>query len=348
MKSYDVYYPSQIDVAAWQSAYQARTKPDEWPYGLNQLARHATVKFQNIQRQRSVTAAAAALLPGRVKAYPHAFSPTYALPVTWDERTALDLYLACGKAPYGTGIIWATDQLRRPAAHLRTRLLRRVLRDANALWCLSTAQLGVLDEWLGSQSKSKSAQFLPFGIDTNFYSLRPAETSNLIFSVGGDRDRDPRTLFAALAAVIRANPDIKAVVQTTSSLQPPDGVEVVRRLSHAELREMYAKATVVAIATKPNLHVSGMTVSLEAAATGRPVVITKTPGMTDYVLEGKTGLLTPVGDSEAMAKSILNLLEEPGQLLEMGSAARVHAAQNHSSAKMASRLQDILEDGAHR
>lgn len=344
MNNYLVYYPSQVDVDAWKVAYDEEAKPDAWPYGLNRLEDESTgVSHKSIHRQNSFVAAAASLLQKPRRTTRGVSTP---LSVTWDERTALDLYLAGEGGYFATGVIWATDQLRVPAAALRLRLLRRVLRDAGAIWCLSTAQLPILDRWLGKRSRSGMAEYLPFGIDTDFYSARSQESDDLIFSVGGDRDRDPETLFAALASTISARPGTRAVVQTTSTIKPPDGVSVVKHLAHAELREMYAKATVVAVATKPNLHVSGMTVSLEAAATGRPVVITKTPGMTDYVRDGLTGLLTPVGDASAMAASIISLLDQPGRATEIGQAARSHVARNHSSSIMAARLRDILESKA--
>ncbi|WP_255770745.1 glycosyltransferase family 4 protein [Pseudarthrobacter sulfonivorans] len=343
MKTYDVYYPSQIDVCAWQGEYNDNTKPDSWPYGLNRIADNGAIRFQNIDRQRSLATATTALLRRSQEAILNRTITNPVLPVTWDERTALDVFLASGRGPVATGIIWATDQLNKPASYLRLRLLRRVLKDASALWCLSNAQLSVVDKWLGVRSKNRRAQFLPFGIDAEFYSQKPAASERLIFSVGGDRDRDPATLFAALSAVIRARSDVRAIVQTTSSLTPPEGVTVVKRFSHTELREMYARAAVVALATKPNLHVSGMTVSLEAAATGRPVVITKTPGMNDYVVDGKTGLLVPVGDSKALTQRILQLLDDPEQSAEMGRCARLHVERSHTSAIMAARIREILE-----
>lgn len=346
MNRYDVYYPSQVDVSAWQAAHQEDLKPDAWPYGLNRLAdATSTVERKSIHRHNSLAAAASIFRGGRQDNMRER-NPAAPLAVTWDERTALDLYLAGRYEDFGTGVIWATDQLRKPTSLLRISLLRRALREAGALWCLSTAQVKILDQWIGNRSKSRGAEFLPFGIDTNFYSFRPPESDDLIFSVGGDRDRDPETLFKALAAVIHQRPNTRAVVQTTSSLKPPAGVSVVRRFSHAELREMYAKATIVAVATRPNIHVSGMTVSLEAAATGRPVVITETPGMTDYVRDNSTGLLTPVGDADAMATAIVALLDQPSRALEMGRRARVHASENHNSSVMASRLSEILRSRA--
>ena len=119
-------------------------------------------------------------------------------------------------------------------------------------------------------------EYVRFGIDHEFFSARSRiPRSPRVVSVGGDRDRDAETLFRALSRVHDARPDVELVVQTASDLPPPDGVATIRHLPHAQLRELYASASVVAIATRPNLHVSGMTVSLEAMATGRPVVATR-------------------------------------------------------------------------
>ncbi len=59
-------------------------------------------------------------------------------------------------------------------------------------------------------------------------------------SVGGDRDRDTATLYAALEHVHGARPDVELVVQTASELDPPAGVTTVAHLPHVALRELYA------------------------------------------------------------------------------------------------------------
>ena len=109
------------------------------------------------------------------------------------------------------------------------------------------------------------------------------------------------------------------MVQSRTQLQPPDGVTVVPYLTHQQLREAYERASVVAIATRPNLHASGMTVSLEAMSVGRPVVITETPGLDDYVRDGDTGFLVPCNDHRALAARIGTLLEDHAAAEAMGN-----------------------------
>lgn len=63
---------------------------------------------------------------------------------------------------------------------------------------------------------------------------------------------------------------------------------------------------------------------LEAAAMGRPAIVTDVPGCRDAVVAGITGLLVPVADAGALARVMLELMNEPNRIREMGVAARRH------------------------
>ncbi|MBD8703985.1 glycosyltransferase family 4 protein [Frigoribacterium sp. CFBP 13712] len=184
--------------------------------------------------------------------------------------------------------------------------------------------------------------YLPFGVDSTFYAPQPYPQQPLVFSAGGDRDRDPETLFAALAQIVQSRPDVEVVVQSRSELAPPPGVRKVPYLSHVELKDMYAKSSVVLIATQPNEHASGMTVSLESMATARPVVMTKTPGIDDYIVDGVTGSLVQAGDSRAMAAASLRLLSDTSGARDVGIKGRVRVEERFTSALMAAKLSSIM------
>jgi len=64
---------------------------------------------------------------------------------------------------------------------------------------------------------------------------------------------------------------------------------------------------------------------LEAQAAERPVVTTIATGAIDSVVDGKTGTLVPVGDSEALAKAIMTLLTDPAKARSMALAGRQRA-----------------------
>lgn len=241
------------------------------------------------------------------------------------------------------GVIWVTDQVARGADARDLAGTRRALTAMDGLWVLSRPQMDAVRSFLGE--RCPPVHFVRFGVDADFFSPAPPAHSDarpLVLSVGGDRDRDPATLFDALADVHRACPDAEIVVQTRSTLTAPDGVRTVERFSHVELRDAYSRASVVAIATRQNLHVSGMTVSLEAMASARPVVVTDSPGMADYVVDGTTGLVTPSGDAAALADGVVTLLRDQDQAERLGRQARAHVEQSLTSAHLAAALRGVL------
>jgi glycosyltransferase involved in cell wall biosynthesis len=64
-------------------------------------------------------------------------------------------------------------------------------------------------------------------------------------------------------------------------------------------------------------------VILEAMASGLPVVGTRCGGPETCVVEGETGYLVPVGDAEALARSMQVLLEDRALGQQMGKAGRM-------------------------
>ncbi len=61
---------------------------------------------------------------------------------------------------------------------------------------------------------------------------------------------------------------------------------------------------------------------LEAQAAERPVVTTRATGAIDSVLDGRSGILVPVGDSRVLADAIAKLLANPAMARRMGQAGR--------------------------
>jgi glycosyltransferase involved in cell wall biosynthesis len=237
-----------------------------------------------------------------------------------------------------SGVVWLTDSVaRRGEAPFQG--MRRALRRLDGRWVLSDAQVAPLEAFLGAGAPP--VHYVRFGVDHEFFRHAPAPARPLVVSVGGDRDRDPETLLKALAIVRAARPDVEIVVQSTTDLDPPEGVTVVPYLTHAELRDLYARASVVAIATRPNLHVSGMTVGLEAMSTGRPLVITRTPGMDDYFGGTDAARMVDVGDAEALARETLAVLDGPASAA-LGDAARAHVEAGYTTAHLAGRIAGVI------
>lgn len=68
-------------------------------------------------------------------------------------------------------------------------------------------------------------------------------------------------------------------------------------------------------------------VILEAAAMAIPSVATRTVGIIDSIVDGKTGILVPVGDSYSLTEALRRLLDDDLLRTDMGREARKHAEQ---------------------
>ncbi|MGH8918691.1 MAG: glycosyltransferase, partial [Actinomycetes bacterium] len=125
------------------------------------------------------------------------------------------------------------------------------------------------------------------------------------------------------------------------------GIGVRRQASGlADIRRVYGRASFVTVATRPNLHASGMTVALEAMASGRAVIASATPGMEDYVVDGETGFLVRPGDRHALAERMQLLVGDPDLAGRLGAAGREKVRREHSSSRMADDLARLLRAAA--
>jgi glycosyltransferase involved in cell wall biosynthesis len=68
---------------------------------------------------------------------------------------------------------------------------------------------------------------------------------------------------------------------------------------------------------------------MEAMSAELPVVATAVGGNPEIVLDGRTGLLVPRGDAQAMAAAVLQLLDRPAHALAMGEAGRARARERY-------------------
>jgi glycosyltransferase involved in cell wall biosynthesis len=77
------------------------------------------------------------------------------------------------------------------------------------------------------------------------------------------------------------------------------------------------------IVVLPSYYPEGVPkILLEAAASGRPIITTNTPGCREVVRHGENGLLIPPRDSHALAEAIAMLLHNPVLREQMGARGR--------------------------
>jgi len=84
-------------------------------------------------------------------------------------------------------------------------------------------------------------------------------------------------------------------------------------------------------------------VVLEGMIAGKPVVATRGGGVPEIVVEGETGLLVPMGDAEAMADAIIELLGDADRARAMGEAGRRRALSEFTIERTARQVEAIYE-----
>lgn len=102
------------------------------------------------------------------------------------------------------------------------------------------------------------------------------------------------------------------------------GLERVRFLGTVpDARTLYDGFDVVVSAS----GAEGMpNVVLEAAAAGRPIVATAAGGTPEIVIDGATGLLVPIGDTDGLGRALMRILGDPDLARRLGLAAREHVS----------------------
>jgi hypothetical protein len=83
---------------------------------------------------------------------------------------------------------------------------------------------------------------------------------------------------------------------------------------------------------------------LEAMALGKPVAATNVGGNWEVVQNGETGILTPPGDTQALAEAIIGLLGDPEKLRDMGKSCREKALYQFSPERMIQQYEELYED----
>jgi glycosyltransferase involved in cell wall biosynthesis len=145
------------------------------------------------------------------------------------------------------------------------------------------------------------------------------------------RDKGVYEYVDAARILKKAMPNVRCSILGEIDMRNPSAVPeeavnawheegVVRWFRHTdEVRPYIAMADIVVLPS----YREGMPRSLlEASAMGKAVIATDVVGCREVVEHGRTGLLVPVRDAEALAKAIIELARDPERRARMGAAGR--------------------------
>ncbi|MCU1588351.1 MAG: putative glycosyl transferase [Frankiales bacterium] len=245
-----------------------------------------------------------------------------------------------------------------------TQLLQRMAAQVDVLTALSDYTLTRLARLL---PESTLAQ-LPSGVDTELF--RPGAGGGLVRARHGLGDRPVVVCVSRLVArkgqerLVRALPLVQRTVPDAALLLVGGGpmrakltalaaelgvtadVTITGEVPWAELPAHYAAGDVFAMPCRDRfagLEVEGLgIVFLEASATGLPVVVGRSGGSPDTVLDGVTGHLVDGGSREQLADRIASLLGDPAAAAAMGARGRAWMESDWRWEVLATRLRGLL------
>jgi hypothetical protein len=112
---------------------------------------------------------------------------------------------------------------------------------------------------------------------------------------------------------------------------------------HVSWEEMAALYRRAAVFVMPSWFESFGISVIEAMAFGLPVVASRAGALPETVQDGITGLLVPPGDSDALARAVLKLLEDPALRRRMGLAGQQRAREYYAADRVARQTLDLYE-----
>jgi glycosyltransferase involved in cell wall biosynthesis len=156
-------------------------------------------------------------------------------------------------------------------------------------------------------------------------------------------------LIRAAALVRREHPGIRFLLAGNGRLQPrmerlasqlgvASGVEF---LGWTDDTVSFMKR--IDVLAMPSLWEAFGLSAAEAMALRKPVIASRVDGLPEVIDEGRTGLLVPPGDCQALATAILQLAADPALRHSMGAQGRIRACERFSQQRMIARHEQFYE-----
>ncbi len=217
---------------------------------------------------------------------------------------------------------------------------------------------------------------VPYQVDAGFWRPSPDVAEERLVASAGLEHRDYPTLFRAVegldaSVVIGAASHWSRQANTAEGQDLPENVQV-GAFDYSALRDVYARSSVVVVPLYDVDFQAGVTTILEAMAMGKAVIVTHTQGQVDVVEDRRAatrgemprihpvsllravaqeageevdpnGFYVPAGDSDALRRAIVYLLDHPSERQRLGRAGREAVERFMTVDQFAARMTGLVE-----
>jgi len=218
---------------------------------------------------------------------------------------------------------------------------------------------GIKDKLVEAGVDKKKIRVIPTPVDLNkFIYCHPEEVRKFrkkhqnrktVINVGRkDPSKDYSTLYKAISLIYN---DYKKLAfwqvgsgdYLLGKIKTDENLMLISsgKIKQEELVNYYHASDIYVSSSK---HESFGKVLIEAMAAGLPVVATATTGSKEIIEDGLNGFLVPIGDSQALAKKILYLLNNPDKAKEMGRVGKEIVREKFNQEKIIKKIIKFWED----
>lgn len=245
----------------------------------------------------------------------------------------------------------------------------KLWRSLSAFYNLCNAVVGVTPtalDFLRTHGLNRPGFVISNGVQLNSFRQRPRDEAlaarfgipnkpTVLYTGRLDAEKDMETWVKAIPGVLDRidahfviggeGSERTRLEESVEKLGVMDHTTFTGFLSKEDYERVYSLASVFAISSPAELQ---SLVTLEAAASGLPIVAVNAGALPELVHDGQNGYLFPLEDSATMAEKIAAILDDPELQRKMGEASR-KVAEKHDievTSREFERLYLSLRDGS--
>lgn len=162
--------------------------------------------------------------------------------------------------------------------------------------------------------------------------------------------------YASLLATMRKLPAVRLVLvatpQSLGSLSLPDNVQLIHGIPFGQAMNVLAYSRFMVLPLRGGRAPCGHSTLVPAMHLGKPIIVTESAGVSDYVRHGETGLTVPPQDPQALRHAVEMLHDDAALAQRLGEAGQrfgqAHCTEGATAAWFGRYLQDAAESDSQQ
>jgi len=259
-----------------------------------------------------------------------------------------------GYSPYIIST-WGIDIVDLPKQPwIMKKIVQFNLSKANAITSTSAMLKKETEKYI---KPDQSVFHIPFGIDLKLFSKKVKKSRGKKICIGTVRSLEKKYgityLIEAFNLIKLKETDTELMIVGTGSLHEKlvkqaeasgvnNNITFTGRVSNNDVVSYLHKIDIFVVPSISESETFGVS-AVEASACSLPVIASNIGGLPEVVVNGKTGMLVPPGDVDALVSSILLLIRSPELRLKLGDNGRKYIKSKYAIDSCGLELENIYK-----